>query len=42
MPITRVRDINIEYYVEGQGPPLLLIIGLGGQASTWGERFLEL
>src|SRR3990172_5365438 len=42
MSIARVGDINIEYYVEGAGPPLLLIIGLGGQASTWGERFLEL
>ena len=42
MPIARVGDINIEYYVEGAGPPLLLIIGFAGQASSWGEPFLEL
>ena len=42
MPITKVRDINIEYYVEGEGSPLLLIIGFAGQASSWGEPFLEL
>ena len=42
MSIARVGDINIEYYVEGEGPPLLLIIGFAGQASSWGEPFLEL
>jgi pimeloyl-ACP methyl ester carboxylesterase len=33
-------EINLEYYVEGDGPPLLLIRGLGAQCSTWGEPFL--
>src|SRR3972149_6852305 len=42
MSIAKVGDINIEYYVEGEGPPLLLIIGFAGQASSWGEPFLEL
>ncbi len=42
MPVTNVGDINIEYYVEGSGPPLLMIIGFSGQASSWSERFLEL
>ncbi len=41
MPIAKVSDINIEYYIEGSGPPLLMIMGLGGQASSWSERFLE-
>ena len=41
MPIVKVGDVNIEYYVEGEGPPLLMIIGGGGQASSWGEPFLE-
>ncbi len=41
MPIAKVGDVNIEYYVEGEGPPLLMIMGLGGQASSWGEPFLE-
>ncbi len=27
MPIAKVGDINIEYYVEGAGPPLLMIMG---------------
>ena len=42
MSIAKVGDINIEYYVEGEGPPLLLIVGGGGNASSWGEPFLEL
>ncbi len=41
MPLAKVGDINIEYYVEGSGPPLLMIMGWGGQARSWGEPFLE-
>jgi pimeloyl-ACP methyl ester carboxylesterase len=41
MPIAKVGDINIEYYVEGEGPPLLLIMGWIGHAGFWGEPFLE-
>ena len=41
MPIAKVGDISMEYYVEGTGPPLLMIMGLGGQAKSWGEPFLE-
>ena len=41
MSMAKVGDINIEYYVEGEGPPLLMIIGGGGQANSWGEPFLE-
>src|SRR5712691_13463589 len=41
MPMTKVGDLNFEYYVEGSGPPLLMIMGMGGQASSWGEPFLE-
>lgn len=40
MPMAKVGDINIEYYVEGEGPPLLMIMGFTGQASSWSERFL--
>jgi len=40
MPHTKVGDLNIEYYLEGSGPPLLMIMGMGGQASSWGEPFL--
>lgn len=41
MPNARVGDINMEYYVEGSGPSLLMIQGMGGQASSWGEPFME-
>ncbi len=41
MPVAKTGEINIEYYVEGSGPPLLMIMGLGGQASSWGEPFLS-
>ena len=41
MPSAKVGDINMEYYVEGTGPPLLMIMGLGGQAKSWGEPFLD-
>ena len=40
MSMTKAGDINIEYYVEGEGPPLLMIMGFTGQASSWGESFL--
>jgi len=42
MPVAKVGEINMEYYVEGSGPPLLMIMGFSGQASSWSERFLEL
>jgi len=40
MASAKVGDINIEYYVEGEGPPLLMIKGFGMSANTWGEPFL--
>ena len=41
MPTVKVNNLSMEYYAEGSGPPLLLIMGLGGQASSWGEPLLE-
>lgn len=41
MPITRAGDIDIEYYVEGSGPPLLMIMGFGGSANSWGQPFVD-
>lgn len=41
MPTARVDDISIEYYVEGAGPPLLMIMGWIGHANFWGKPFLE-
>jgi 3-oxoadipate enol-lactonase len=42
MSIARVGDANIEYYCEGDGPPLLLISGFTAQASGWHRPFVEL
>jgi len=42
MSMVKAGDVNLEYYVEGAGPPLLMIQGMGGQASSWGEPFMEL
>ncbi len=41
MPSAKVGDIDIEYHVEGTGPPLLMIMGWIGHAGFWGEPFLE-
>ena len=41
MPTIKVGELNIEYYVEGSGPPLLMIMGWIGNARFWGEAFLE-
>ena len=41
MPTARVGELNVEYYVEGSGPPLLMIMGMGGQSLSWGEPFLD-
>jgi 3-oxoadipate enol-lactonase len=41
MPHVRAGDLNLEYYMEGSGPPLLMIRGFGSSAAAWGEPFLE-
>ena len=41
MSIAKVGDINIEYYVEGDGAPLLMVHGFGLSAHSWGEPFLN-
>ena len=41
MAMLKVGELNIEYYVEGSGPPLLMIMGWIGNARFWGEAFLE-
>jgi len=37
MPSIKAGDINLEYYVDGDGPPLLMIMGFAGQANSWGQ-----
>lgn len=41
MPTARAGEINLEYYTEGSGPPLLLVMGFAGSAHSWGEPFLK-
>jgi 3-oxoadipate enol-lactonase len=41
MAMAKAGDLNMECYIEGSGPPLLMIMGLGGQSSSWGEPLLE-
>lgn len=35
MPTARVRDATLYYEVHGEGPPLMLVPGLGGLAGYW-------
>ncbi|MCK4963645.1 MAG: alpha/beta fold hydrolase, partial [Dehalococcoidia bacterium] len=35
MPTTKVGDINMYYEVHGEGEPLLLIMGLGSDLTSW-------
>jgi pimeloyl-ACP methyl ester carboxylesterase len=41
MTITKAGDIHLETYIEGSGPPLLMIMGFAGSASSWGDPLLE-
>src|SRR5262252_4604030 len=40
MPTTRVGRCNIAYYVDGSGPPVLCIMGLGGRGIDWNPAFV--
>ncbi len=40
MPAIKAGEVNLEYYVEGDGPPMLMIMGFAGQASSWGEPIM--
>jgi 3-oxoadipate enol-lactonase len=35
MPRAKVNGINMNYMVEGQGDPIVMIMGLGGARSSW-------
>jgi pimeloyl-ACP methyl ester carboxylesterase len=41
MPSIKAGEINLEYFIDGSGPPLLMIMGFGGSASSWGEPFVK-
>jgi pimeloyl-ACP methyl ester carboxylesterase len=38
MPTVRANGIQIYYEIHGQGPPLLLIMGLGANATAWWKQ----
>jgi pimeloyl-ACP methyl ester carboxylesterase len=35
MPTADIDGVNLHYDIEGEGPPLLLIAGLGANSSSW-------
>ena len=43
MPRAHVNGIEIEYVTEGDpsDPPLLLVMGLGGQLTAWPQGFVD-
>jgi 3-oxoadipate enol-lactonase len=41
MPVASVGAIELDYERAGDGPPLLLIMGMSGTALHWGEPFLD-
>jgi 3-oxoadipate enol-lactonase len=40
MPSARIRSVNLAYYVDGGGPPVLCIMGLGGRGTDWNPAFV--
>ncbi len=41
MASLEANGITIEYEVQGEGPPLLLVMGLGGQLVDWPQGFVD-
>ncbi len=41
MPYAQVNGMNLHYEIEGQGQPLLLIMGLGAPAAAWDPIFVQ-
>lgn len=41
MPIAQLSKVNIAYEREGEGEPLLMIMGVGGQLIQWPEQFKQ-
>jgi pimeloyl-ACP methyl ester carboxylesterase len=40
MQTARVGTVRLAYYVDGSGPPLLCIMGLGGRGTDWNPAFV--
>lgn len=41
MPYARARDVTLYYEIHGDGPPLALIMGLGGNLAMWDPEFID-
>lgn len=41
MPTANVNGLTIAYEEDGSGPPLLLVMGLGGQLIDWPDPFVD-
>lgn len=41
MAFARVNDINIYYEAIGQGPPLMMIMGLSANSDWWGKEVVD-
>jgi pimeloyl-ACP methyl ester carboxylesterase len=41
MALVQANGITIEYHERGEGEPLLLVMGLGGQLIDWPEGFVD-
>ena len=42
MAVAQVGRVRLEYYVDGSGPPVLMIMGLGGRGTDWNPAFIRL
>lgn len=41
MPHARANGVNLYYEIHGDGPPLLLVMGLGGNLAMWDPELIE-
>ena len=41
MPKVASNGVELEYVDRGNGDPLLLVMGLGGQLTSWPEGFVD-
>jgi pimeloyl-ACP methyl ester carboxylesterase len=41
MPLAKAGEVELSYERTGSGPPLLMIMGMSGTFSHWGEPFLR-
>jgi pimeloyl-ACP methyl ester carboxylesterase len=42
MPTAKIGDLQLYYEEYGQGPPLIMVLGLGQDTATWGFQVAEL